>query len=103
LTPSSDPAGSQGGRGHPFAPLLYADCLTVSLAEGGAGLGTELGERKAIEMLTETGFTGITVRRPAATDGRRVRRGQAGGLRRRTQPGIEPSWAWAAGLTVRMG
>jgi hypothetical protein len=34
--------------GHPMAPLLYAvstlHCLTVSLAEGGAGLGTAFGE-----------------------------------------------------------
>jgi hypothetical protein len=35
--------------------------LAVSLAEGGAGLGTAFGEQKAIEMLTEGGFTGITV------------------------------------------
>jgi 2-polyprenyl-3-methyl-5-hydroxy-6-metoxy-1,4-benzoquinol methylase len=51
--------------GHPMAPLLYAvstlHCLTVSLAEGGAGLGTAFGEQKAIELLTEAGFTGITV------------------------------------------
>jgi 2-polyprenyl-3-methyl-5-hydroxy-6-metoxy-1,4-benzoquinol methylase len=51
--------------GHPFAPLLYAvstlHCLTVSLAEGGAGLGTAFGEQKAIEMLTEAGFADITV------------------------------------------
>jgi hypothetical protein len=51
--------------GHPFAPLMYAtstlDCLTVSLAEGGGGLGTVFGEQKAVEMLTQAGFTGITV------------------------------------------
>ena len=51
--------------GNPMAPLLYAvstlHCLTVSLAEGGAGLGTAFGEQKAIELLTEAGFTGITV------------------------------------------
>src|SRR5215472_7234649 len=51
--------------GHPMAPLLYAvstlHCLTVSLAEGGAGLGTAFGEQKAIELLTDAGFTGITV------------------------------------------
>jgi SAM-dependent methyltransferase len=51
--------------GHPMAPLLYAvstlHCLTVSLAEGGAGLGTAFGEQKAIELLTEAGFTDITV------------------------------------------
>jgi 2-polyprenyl-3-methyl-5-hydroxy-6-metoxy-1,4-benzoquinol methylase len=51
--------------GHPMAPLLYAvstlHCLTVSLAEGGAGLGTAFGEQKAIELLTEASFTDITV------------------------------------------
>ena len=51
--------------GNPTAPLLYAvstlHCLTVSLAEGGAGLGTAFGEQKAIELLSEAGFTGITV------------------------------------------
>ena len=51
--------------GHPMAPLLYAvstlHCLTVSLAERGAGLGTAFGEQKAIELLTDAGFTGITV------------------------------------------
>lgn len=51
--------------GLPFAPLMYAvstlHCLTVSLAEGGAGLGTAFGEQKAIELLTGAGFAGITV------------------------------------------
>ena len=51
--------------GHPSAPLLYAvstlHCLTVSLAEGSAGLGTAFGEQKAIALFTEAGFTGITV------------------------------------------
>lgn len=51
--------------GHPFAPLLYATstlhCLTVSLAEDGAGLGTAFGEQKAVELLSGAGFTGITV------------------------------------------
>jgi len=41
--------------------VTYSDDLTVSLAEGGAGLGTAFGEQKAVELLTEAGFTGITV------------------------------------------
>ena len=47
---------------HPMGPLLYAastfHCMTVSLAQGGEGLGTVWGEQKAAEYLTEAGFTG---------------------------------------------
>lgn len=52
---------------HPIAPLLYAvscmHCMTVSLAEGGEGLGTMWGEEKALEMLDEAGFGDVEVRR----------------------------------------
>jgi ubiquinone/menaquinone biosynthesis C-methylase UbiE len=48
---------------HPIAPMLYAistmHCMTVSLALGGAGLGTMWGEQKAHEMLREAGFGDI--------------------------------------------
>jgi SAM-dependent methyltransferase len=51
--------------GNPFAPFLYAvstlHCMTVSLAVGGAGLGTAWGEELARQMLTDAGFTGVTV------------------------------------------
>jgi SAM-dependent methyltransferase len=51
--------------GSPFAPFLYAvstlHCMTVSLAAGGAGLGTAWGEELAREMLAEAGFTGVLV------------------------------------------
>jgi len=47
--------------GNPFAPLLYGistlHCMTVSLALGGAGLGTVWGEQTARRMLEEAGFT----------------------------------------------
>lgn len=50
---------------HPLAPYLYAvstlHCLTVSLARGGAGLGTAWGEQLACEMLREAGFGSVTV------------------------------------------
>lgn len=50
---------------HPIGPLLYAvstmHCTTVSLAQGGAGLGTMWGEEKAREMLADAGFTGVSV------------------------------------------
>lgn len=51
--------------GNPFAPYVYGvsvlHCLTVSLAEGGAGLGTALGEQTARRMLEEAGFTSVEV------------------------------------------
>jgi hypothetical protein len=54
-----------------MAPLHYADstlhCLTVSLAQGGAGLGTAFGEQKARELLTDAGFEGVEVH-PAPGD-----------------------------------
>ena len=50
---------------HPFAPFLYAvsvlHCMTVSLAQGGEGLGTMWGEQTARRMLGEAGFTDIAV------------------------------------------
>jgi hypothetical protein len=49
----------------PFAPLLYAvstlHCMTVSLAGGGAGLGTLWGEELAREMLSTAGFVDVEV------------------------------------------
>lgn len=51
--------------GHPLAPWLYAvstlHCMTVSLAEGGAGLGTVWGEELALEMLASAGFIDLEV------------------------------------------
>jgi hypothetical protein len=53
--------------GHPIAPLLYTistmHCMTVSLAQGGAGLGTMWGEELAREMLQKAGFEQIEVHR----------------------------------------
>jgi len=49
--------------GQPFAPYLYGisvlHCMTVSLADGGAGLGTAWGEQLARRMLAEAGFTRV--------------------------------------------
>lgn len=51
--------------GNPFAPFLYSistlHCLTVSLAHGGAGLGTVWGEQLAKQMLTDAGFASTEV------------------------------------------
>jgi hypothetical protein len=50
---------------NPLAPWLYAvstlHCMTVSLAEGGAGLGTVWGEELALDMLRDAGFVDIAV------------------------------------------
>lgn len=55
----------EGNVGNPLAPLLYGistlHCMTVSLAEGGAGLGTVWGNQLAQRMLTEAGFVDVTV------------------------------------------
>src|SRR5262249_30874317 len=50
---------------HPFAAFLYTisclHCMSVSLANGGPGLGAMWGKRKALEMLREAGFTQVRV------------------------------------------
>src|SRR4051812_1911225 len=56
---------------NPMAPMLYGcstlHCMTVSLAHGGAGIGTVFGEGLAREMLTDAGFVDIDVQ-PAPGD-----------------------------------
>jgi SAM-dependent methyltransferase len=51
---------------HPLAPFLYTiscnHCMTVSLADDGAGLGTMWGEQVASQMLREAGFTHVEVK-----------------------------------------
>jgi SAM-dependent methyltransferase len=51
---------------HPLAPMLYTiscmHCMTVSLADGGMGLGTMWGEQKARQMLADAGFTSVELR-----------------------------------------
>jgi 2-polyprenyl-3-methyl-5-hydroxy-6-metoxy-1,4-benzoquinol methylase len=50
---------------HPIGPWGYTiscmHCMTVSLADGGMGLGAMWGEQKAQEMLSDAGFTSIEV------------------------------------------
>jgi hypothetical protein len=54
---------------HPLGPFLYAvstiHCMTVSLAQGGEGLGTMWGEEKVLEMLEEAGFGEVEVKQLA--------------------------------------
>jgi 2-polyprenyl-3-methyl-5-hydroxy-6-metoxy-1,4-benzoquinol methylase len=50
---------------HPLGPALYAFsvfyCMTVSLGEGGAGLGAVWGRQRALQMLADAGFGDIDV------------------------------------------
>ena len=56
---------------NPMAPILYSvstlHCMTVSLAHGGAGIGTMFGEQLARRMLADAGFVDIQVH-PAPGD-----------------------------------
>lgn len=49
----------------PMGPFLYTisclHCMTVSLANNGAGLGAMWGKEKAIQMLNDAGFTDVEV------------------------------------------
>ena len=52
---------------HELGPFFYTistmHCMTVSLAQGGEGLGTVWGEELAVKMLGEAGFGDVTVER----------------------------------------
>lgn len=52
---------------HPIAPALYTvstlHCMTVSLAQGGPGLGCMWGQELALEMMSKAGFPNVTVQR----------------------------------------
>jgi len=61
---ATEPRGSSNleeNIGNPFAPWWYGvsvlHCMTVSLAEGGAGLGAAWGEQTARQFLAQAGFT----------------------------------------------
>jgi SAM-dependent methyltransferase len=65
-----DEAGSSNleeNLDHPLGPFLYAvsvlHCMTVSLALGGAGLGTMWGEQTARRMLEAAGFQDVTTKK----------------------------------------
>lgn len=59
----------QNNLDHPVGPLLYSvstmHCMSVSLAQGGLGLGTMWGREKAQELLREAGFRHIEIHRLA--------------------------------------
>jgi SAM-dependent methyltransferase len=55
----------EDNREIPWASWLYTvstmHCMTVSLSEGGAGLGTAWGEQLALSMIGDAGFTEVRV------------------------------------------
>ena len=55
---------------HPLGPWLYAQsvlyCMTVSLSQGGAGLGCMWGKERALALLAAAGFSEVAVRRTEA-------------------------------------
>ncbi len=57
----------QNNMDHPLAPFIYTistmHCMSVSLAQNGAGLGAAWGEELAVRMLGEAGFKKIAVRK----------------------------------------
>jgi 2-polyprenyl-3-methyl-5-hydroxy-6-metoxy-1,4-benzoquinol methylase len=52
-------------RDHPLGAFFYTistmHCMTVSLAQGGMGLGTMWGEQRAVEMMEKAGFNPVQV------------------------------------------
>ncbi len=63
-----EPAASsnlEDNTANPLAPWIYGvstlHCMTVSLAHGGAGLGTAWGEQRARQMLADAGFVDVTI------------------------------------------
>lgn len=54
---------------HPLGTLLYTvscmHCMTVSLAQGGEGLGAMWGEEKTLEYLHRAGFTSVETKKLA--------------------------------------
>ena len=58
--------GAFQNHGHPLGALLYTvsclHCMTVSLAQGGEGLGAMWGRQKALEYFSAAGFGHVEVR-----------------------------------------
>ena len=54
-----------GDLEHPIGPLLYTlscmHCMTVSLAQGGQGLGAMWGREQALELFGQAGFENVEV------------------------------------------
>lgn len=50
--------------GPTFYTISFSHCMTVSLADGGEGLGTMWGRQKALELLNEAGFPETEIQSP---------------------------------------
>lgn len=50
--------------GPTFYTISFTHCMTVSLADGGEGLGTMWGRQKALELLKEAGFAETDIQSP---------------------------------------
>lgn len=54
-----------GDRDHPIGPMLYTvscmHCMTVSLAQGGEGLGAMWGKERALDYFSKAGFGTVEV------------------------------------------
>lgn len=52
--------------GNPLAPFIYTiscmHCMTVSLAQGGMGLGAAWGKELAVKMLRDAGFKSVSIK-----------------------------------------
>ena len=75
---------------HPLATALYTvslfHCMTVSLAQGGAGLGTMWGEQQARQLLAGAGFVNVDVERiPADPFKQLLYRASIGGSEKRSR------------------
>ena len=61
---------------NPMAPFTYSvstlHCMTVSLAHGGAGLGTGWGQQTALRLLDEAGFGEVTVQQTPGDPGNAI-------------------------------
>jgi hypothetical protein len=54
---SEKPLENRNPLGKAFCSISPLHCMTVSLAHGGEGLGTVIGEAGAHELATEAGFS----------------------------------------------
>lgn len=56
----------EGNIDHPLGPFLYGIscqiCMTVSLADGGDGLGTMWGVQRAREIFRDAGFEDLVIK-----------------------------------------
>jgi hypothetical protein len=77
---------------NPMAPFIYAvstlHCLSVSLAEDGAGLGTAFGEMTARQLLADAGFDEVAVHDAPGDPGNAVFITHRPDATPRTQPSV---------------